>query len=79
MTRYSTYLGSPGADEVQTVKNIEDSQTVCPQILGKWKTETCGFRRQLKFCQFGRIYVDGIVKLACYHTFFSFLRVRISS
>ena len=29
------YLGAPGADEVQTIKNMGDGQTVCPQIREK--------------------------------------------
>ena len=39
MTRYSPYLEAPGVDEVNTVKNMGDGQTVCPQIWGKRKNQ----------------------------------------
>ena len=50
MPRYSQYLGDPGADEVQTVKNTEDGQTVFPQIRGKRTNLYWCLKAQVSVC-----------------------------
>ena len=57
----------PRVDEVHTVKNTEDGQTVCPQIWVKWKNETCDFRRQSRFSHFHWISSARFAKLVFTH------------
>ena len=61
--------GGAGADEVQTVENTGDGQTVCPQIRGKWKNRDLRLsRRQLRFRHFFRLSSARLVKLALHTT-----------
>ena len=67
MPRYSPYLGSSGADEVQNVENMGDGQTVCTKYGEIGNTETYAFRRQSIFYRFCWLPLDRLAKSVSTH------------